>query len=88
MNYFKKLLNEDHVGNEGLGINKVKEIRDHRYLCKIRVSEVKEALRRIKIGNVLGLNGIPIEILKGMRDDSLWSTKLFNKIIKNKKCQI
>ena len=59
--YFQKLLNEDHVGNVSLGIAKVEVSRDHRYLRKISVTEVKEALKRMKIGKALGPDGIPIE---------------------------
>ena len=84
--YFQKLLNEDHVGNVGLGIGKIRESRDHRYLRRISVTEVKEALKKMKIGKALGPDGIPIEAWKGMGDDGLsWLTKLFNKILRTKK---
>ena len=43
------MLNEDHVGNVGLGVGKVDESRDHRYLRRISVTEVKEALKKMKI---------------------------------------
>lgn len=69
------MLNEDHVGNVGLEIGKVRESRDHRYLRRISVTEVKEALKRMKIGKALGPDGIPIEAWKCMGDDGLsWLT--------------
>ena len=87
--YFQKLLNEDHVGNVGLGIGKVRESRDHRYLRRISVTEVKEALKKMKIGKALVPDGIPIEAWKCMGDDGLsWLTKLFNKTLRTKKSQI
>ena len=74
------------MGNVGLGIGKVRESRDHRYLRRISVTEVKESLKRMKIGEALGLDGIPIEAWKCMGDDDLsWLTKLFNKIFRTKK---
>ena len=60
------MLNADHVGNASLGIGRVEDIRDHKYLCRISVTEVKEALKRMKIGKALGPNGIPIEAWKCM----------------------
>ena len=84
--YFQKLLNEDHVGNVGFRIGRVEEIRNHRYLRRISVTEVKEALKKMKIGKALRPDGIPIEAWKCMEDDGLsWLTKLFNKIFKTKK---
>lgn len=56
------------------------------YLCRIRVSEVNKALKRMKTGKTLGPYGISIEVWKCMWDNSLsWLTKLFNKIIRTKK---
>jgi len=50
------------------------------------VTEVKEALKKMKIGKTLGPDGIPIEAWKCMGDDGLsWLTKLFNKILRTKK---
>ncbi|MES6387718.1 hypothetical protein U6T19_12165, partial [Cutibacterium acnes] len=50
------------------------------------MTEVKEALKRMKIGKALGPDGTPIEACKCIGDDSLsWLTKLFNKIFKTKK---
>lgn len=45
--------------------------------------EVKEALRKLKIGKALGPNGIPIKVWKCMGDSLPWLTKIFNKTIRN-----
>lgn len=39
-------------------INNTKRIGDHRYLCKIRLSIVKEDLRKIKTWKALVTNGL------------------------------
>lgn len=86
MIYFQKLLNENYVRNVNLGIGRIEKIRYHMYLCRIRVSNINEALRRMKIQKALGPYGIPIKVWKCMEDDSLsWLIKLFNKIIRTKK---
>lgn len=52
----------------------------------IRLFEVKEALRKMKVKKVLGPNGISIEVWKCMVDYGLSQlAKWFNKIIKTKK---
>ena len=50
------------------------------------MTEVKEALKRMKIGKALGPYGIPIEAWKCMGDDCLsWLTNVFNKIFRTKR---
>ena len=45
--------------------------------------EVKETLKKMKIREALGPNGIPIEVCQCMGDNNLSGlTKLFNKIIR------
>ena len=47
------------------------------------MTEVKEALKRMKIVKALGPDGIPIEAWKCMVYNGLsWLTKLFNKIFR------
>lgn len=53
-----------HVVNISLeGIGSTEKNRDHMYLHRIRVSELK-ALRKMKTRKTLELNGIPIEVFK------------------------
>ena len=85
--YFKKLLNENHMGNtilEERGNNR--EIRESIFFRRIRVSEVIFALKKIKLGRALGPDDIPIEAWKCLRDVGVsWLMKFFNKIILTKK---
>ena len=53
---------------------------------RIRVREVKDALRKMTSGKTVGPDGIPIEVWKCMGEKSvLWLTKLFNEILRSKK---
>ncbi len=56
------------------------------YTRRITSSEVKEALKRMKVGKACGPDGILIEVWKCLGDMGVaWLTKLFNKIINSKK---
>jgi hypothetical protein len=45
------------------------------------VSEVKEALEKVKGGKAMGLDCIPIKVWRGLGDIAIvWPTKLFNLI--------
>ncbi len=56
------------------------------YTRRIRSLEVKEALKRIKVGKACGSDGIPIEEWKCLGDMGVtWLTKLFNKILNSNK---
>jgi hypothetical protein len=37
-------------------------------VCRIKESEVKDALKMMKGGKVMGPNGIPIEVWRTLRD--------------------
>ena len=53
---------------------------------RIRVREVKDALRKMTSGKTVGPDGIPIEVWKCLGEKSvLWLTKLFNEILRSKK---
>lgn len=54
-------------------------------VMRIRVFEVKEALRKIMAGKFLGLDGIPIEVLKCMAEGGLFWLSKFYKIIRTNK---
>jgi hypothetical protein len=48
---------------------------------RIQESKVKDALKRMKGGKVMGPDGIPIEVWRSLRDVTIvWLTKLFNLI--------
>jgi hypothetical protein len=50
-------------------------------MCWIQESEVKDALKRMKGGKVMGPNGIPIEVWRSLGDIVIvFLTKLFNLI--------
>jgi hypothetical protein len=53
---------------------------------RIQESEVKDALKRMKRGKTMGLNGIPIEVWRTLGDVAIvWLTKLFNLIFRSNK---
>ena len=57
-----------------------------RFVRRIQESEVKEALKRMKGGKVMGPDCIPIEVWKGLGDIAIvWLTKLFNLIFRANK---
>jgi hypothetical protein len=48
---------------------------------RIQEYEVKDALKRMKGGKVMGSDGLPIEVWRSLRDVAIvWLTKLFNLI--------
>jgi hypothetical protein len=50
----------------------------------VEESEVKDALKRMKRGKVMGPNGIPIEVWRSLGDVTIvWLTKLFNLIFRS-----
>ncbi|KAK9087668.1 hypothetical protein Syun_030062 [Stephania yunnanensis] len=52
----------------------------------IRIVEVKEALKRMKIGKACGPDEIPIEVWKLLVEIGLtWLIKLFKKVLKSKR---
>jgi hypothetical protein len=53
---------------------------------RIQESEVKDALKRMKGGKTMGLDGIPIEVWRSLGDVAIvWLTKLFNLIFRSNK---
>jgi hypothetical protein len=55
-------------------------------MCMIQESEVKDALKRMKGGKAIGLDGIPIEVWRSLEDVAIvWLTKLFNLIFRSNK---
>jgi hypothetical protein len=53
---------------------------------KIQEFEVKDALKRMKGGKMMGPNAIPIEVWRSLGDIAIiWLTKLFNLIFRSNK---
>uniref|UniRef100_A0A8I6Y6K2 Reverse transcriptase domain-containing protein n=1 Tax=Hordeum vulgare subsp. vulgare TaxID=112509 RepID=A0A8I6Y6K2_HORVV len=56
------------------------------FVRRIQACEVKEALKRMKVGKAMGPDGIPIEVWRGLGDIAIvWLTKLFNLIFRSNK---
>uniref|UniRef100_A0A8I7BIV4 Reverse transcriptase domain-containing protein n=1 Tax=Hordeum vulgare subsp. vulgare TaxID=112509 RepID=A0A8I7BIV4_HORVV len=56
------------------------------FVRRIQECEVKEALKRMKVGKAMGPDGIPIEVWRGLGDIAIvWLTKLFNLIFRSNK---
>jgi hypothetical protein len=54
---------------------------NRQFVHRIQESEVKDALKRMKRGKVMGPDGIPIEVWRTHGDVAIvWLTKLFNLI--------
>ena len=58
----KQLSNEDSIGSSGMGNNI--SLARHTFYCRIRVTEVKKALKRMKTEKAAGLNAIAMEAWK------------------------
>jgi hypothetical protein len=80
--YFNKLFNG---GNESSTIELDEPFNDNNrgFVRRIQEYEVKEALKRMKVGNAMGPDGIPIEVGRCLGDIAIvWLTKLFNTIFR------
>ena len=84
--YFHQLFNDNQISEQNKNFNHIVNDRNYRYCRKIRISEVKDALKKMKSGRAVGPDGIPIEVWKCLGDIGLrWLAKLFNKIIETKR---
>jgi hypothetical protein len=59
--YFDKLFNEDN-GSSSIELDISSDNLNRQFVCRIQESEVKDALKRMKGGKTMGLDGIPIEV--------------------------
>jgi hypothetical protein len=68
-NYFERLLN----GDDGcrLDIEELRETRENIFFRRIRTTEVRIALKKMKTGKALGPDGIPIEVWKCLGEDGV-----------------
>jgi Reverse transcriptase (RNA-dependent DNA polymerase) len=82
--YFDKLFNDE---SEKTAIELDDSINTNkRFVRRIQESEVKEALKKIKIGKALGPDDISIEVWRYLGDIAIvWLTKLFNIIFRSNK---
>jgi hypothetical protein len=81
--YFDKLFNED-SGNSSIELVISSDDLNRQFVCRIQESEVKDDLKRMKGGKVMGLDGKPIEVLRSLVDVAIvWLTKLFNLIFQS-----
>ena len=79
-NYFERLLNGDNGSR--LDIEELRETREDIFFRRIRTTEVRIALKKMKTGKALGPDGIPIEVWKCLGEDGVsWLIKLFNRIL-------
>ncbi|XP_042487419.1 uncharacterized protein LOC122067642 [Macadamia integrifolia] len=85
--YFSKLLNGDNLsGSYPIECPSHRDNTRHRYVRRIGVSEVKEALTKMKSGKTASPDDVPIEIWKSLGLSGVpWLTNLFNKIMSTRK---
>jgi DNA anti-recombination protein RmuC len=57
--YFNKLFNE-YSGSSSIELDNSSDDLNRQFVRRIKESEVKDALKRMKGGKLMGLNGIPI----------------------------
>jgi hypothetical protein len=83
--YFDKLFNED-SGSSSIELDISSDDLNRQFVRMIQESEVKDALKRMKEGKTMGLDGIPIEVWRRFGDVAIvWLTKLFNLIFRSNK---
>jgi hypothetical protein len=78
--YFNKLFNED-SGSSSIKLDISSDDLNRQLMCRIQESDVKDALKRMKKGKMMGPDGIPIEVWRTFGDVAIvWITKLFKLI--------
>jgi hypothetical protein len=83
--YFDKLFNEE-SGSSSIELDISSDDLNRQFVRRIQESEVKDALKRMKRGKTMGLDGIPIEAWMTLEDVVIvWLTKLFNIIFRSNK---
>jgi hypothetical protein len=83
--YFNKLFNED-TGSSSIELDISSDDLNRQFIRRIQESEVKDALKRMKGGKAMGLDGVPIEVWRSLEAVAIvWLTKLFNIIFRSNK---
>jgi hypothetical protein len=78
--YFDKLFNED-SGSSSIELDISSYYLNRQFVHRIQKSDVKDVLKRMNGGKVMGPDGIPIEVWRTLGDVKIvWLTKLFNLI--------
>jgi hypothetical protein len=78
--YFDKLFNED-SGSSSIALDISSDYLNRQFVHRIQKSDVKDVLKRMNGGKVMGPDGIPIEVWRTLGDVKIvWLTKLFNLI--------
>jgi hypothetical protein len=83
--YFDKLFNDD-GGSSSIELDISSDDLNRQFVHWIQESEVKDALKRMKGGKAMGLDGIPIKVWRTLGDVvRVWLTKMFNLIFRSNK---
>jgi hypothetical protein len=74
------------VETQSIGLDISSDDLNRQFVRRIQESEVKDALKRMKGGKVMGSDVIPIEVRRTLGDLAIvWLTKLFNLIFRSNK---
>jgi hypothetical protein len=83
--YFDKLFNEDSESSS-IELDISSDDLNRQFIHRIQESEVKDVLKRMKEGKLMGPNEIPIEVWRTIGDVAIvWLTSLFNLIFRSNK---
>jgi hypothetical protein len=83
--YFDKLFNAENE-NSIVRLEDLFEDTNRRFVRRIQVQEVREALKRMKVGKAMGPDGIPIKVWRCLGDLAIvWLMKMFNNIYRSNK---
>jgi hypothetical protein len=78
--YFDKFFNED-SGSSSIKLDISSDDLNRQFVRRIQESKVKDVLKRMKGGKVMGPDGISIKVWRTLGDVAIvWLTKLFNLI--------
>jgi hypothetical protein len=83
--YFDQLFNED-SGSSSIKLDISSDDLNRKFVRRIQEYDVKDALKRTKGGKTMGLNGIPIEVWRSIKDVAIvLLNKLLNIIFRSNK---
>ena len=84
--YFEKLFNGENE-EPTLELDDSFDDTNRRFVRRIQEAEIGEALKRMKGGKAMGLDGTPVEVWRCLGDRAIvWLTKLFNLIFGQTRC--